>query len=89
MRQYLSQRFLSVDTPPHWVEDEPAWPFLNGEPMIFVTQYTLPSTSVAASRLTSGTEVYVFGARVPHPKGYTIEYQVVQQHPGIDGIGDR
>jgi hypothetical protein len=75
--------------PPHWVEDEPAWPFFNGEPMVFISQCTLPRNPITESQLTWETEVYVFGARIPLTKGYKIEYRIVEQFPGIDGTGDR
>ena len=81
----LQTEFLCVAEPPRWVEDEPAWPFYQGMPMIFVNQMTLPKNSVTEQYLTWDAEIYLFGARVDLDRGYRVEYTVVTQIAGIDG----
>ena len=81
--------FLSIGDPPRWVEDEPAWPFFEGRPMVFVSQTSLKKNIITEKDLTWDEEVYLFGIRIPLSKGYRVEYRVVTQHPGIDGTGLR
>jgi hypothetical protein len=81
----LRDEFLWVAEPPRWVETEPAWPFFDGKPMVFIRQVTLPRNPVTEQRLTWDAELYLFGARVDLDRGYRVEYKVVTQVPGIDG----
>lgn len=79
IRRRLEGQFLSVGEAPKWVESEPAWPFLEGKPMVFIAQHCLPRNEVTEHNLTWSEEVYIFGARVNLPRGYRIEYRVVSQ----------
>jgi hypothetical protein len=81
----LQKEFLCVAEPPRWVEDEPAWPFYQGKPMVFVSQMTLHKNSVTEQHLTWDAELYLFGARVNLDRGYRVEYYVVTQIAGING----
>lgn len=85
----LRGEFLYVSDPPSWVEVEPTWPFFNGKPMVFVSQTLLPQNEVTTKHLTWDQVVYLFGARVPDPDGYMVEYRTVTQTIGIDGVGIR
>lgn len=89
IKEQLKDEFLSVGEPPRWVEDEPAWPFLEGRPMVFVSQTQLERNDVTENHLTHGQVVYVFGARVHLDRGYRVEYRIVTQRPGIEGTGYR
>lgn len=89
LKEHLKNAYLSVTIPPMWVEDEPDWPYLNGKPMVFITQYAIPKNEVTGDHLTWNIVLYLFGQRVPHPQGYTVEYRIVRQFPGIDGTGTR
>lgn len=70
--------FLWVSKPPRWVE-EPAWPFLEGNPMIFISQSALPDNDVVAQRLAARNELYLFGARVPAGAHFSLKFEVVTQ----------
>ncbi len=89
IREELKAAFLSVADPPNWVESEPSWPFWEGRPMVFVTQYALPDSAVARDSVTTHEVIYIFGVRLPAERGYRVEYRIVTQHPGIDGVGYR
>jgi hypothetical protein len=75
----LTNEFPYVTTAPNWIEDEPAWPYHNGKPMVFIVQAGLPRNHVTESHLTWDKEIYVFGARVPYRTGYRIEYKIIAQ----------
>lgn len=82
----LSGCFASVQDPPEWV-DEPDWPFFDGQPMVFIAQHRIPKTKVSESTLTWDEVIYIFGCRVPHSRGYTVEYRIVTQILGMQGTG--
>ena len=80
-RQKLSRLFLYVDEPPEWVNRIHDWPFLNGNPMVFIWQYAIPETDVARNALTTDVVLYVFGARTPGEHGgVEMQYRVVAQY---------
>lgn len=81
IRRRLENQFLSVGDAPEWVEEEPAWPFFDGKPMVFIAQHPLPRNEVTEQNLTWNEVVYIFGARVNLPRGYRIEYRIVSQFP--------
>lgn len=77
----LRSEFLFVSEPPRWVEAEPSWPFHEGRPMVFISQTFLPRNWITEDRLTWNAVVYLFGARVPEPRGYRVHYRTEVQHP--------
>ncbi len=79
IKERLRGVYSCVTTPPRWIEEEPHWPFHDGQPMVFITQASLTQNEVTENRLTWDTEVYLFGARVPLGKGYRVVYRVVEQ----------
>lgn len=87
LRQRLQGEFVSIFNPPKWVEKEPAWPFLNAKPMVFISQTSLPQNEITERNLTWDTELYVFGARVPASRGYSVEYKIVEQIKDFEGSG--
>lgn len=75
----LNGVFLSLTNPPRWVEEEPAWPFLDGTPMVFLSQTTMDNSPVSAAALSPGETVYLFAARQPAGKGFKMQYRMVSQ----------
>ena len=79
LRQRLSNTFISMTVPPTWVEDEPAWLFFEGEPMVFISQTTVPESEVSKQSLSPGETIYVFGIRRPVARGFQMIYRTVSQ----------
>lgn len=78
----LKGEFKCVEAPPVWAT-QPEWPYCDGRPMVFVTQYSLPETGVTKSSLTWDSNLYLFGARVVCEEydGYRMDYRVISQAP--------
>jgi hypothetical protein len=89
LRRRLQNEFRCVSSRPVWVDEEPAWPFHDGKPMIFVTQIDLPKNAVTEKDLTWDTVLYLFGKRAPGPDGDRLVFTEVLQERGIHGTGDR
>jgi hypothetical protein len=64
IRQRPGSLFECVGPRPRWVERSPQWPFMNGRPMTFISQLAIEANSVALRKLSPGSVIYVFGARV-------------------------
>jgi hypothetical protein len=79
LRGRLKDCFQSLNEAPAWVEEEPSWPFHNGQPMVFISQTTFGEQEPARSKLSPGETVYVFGARSPEARGFRMIYKVVCQ----------
>jgi hypothetical protein len=75
----LKDVFLSLNGPPKWVEEEPAWPFLDGIPMVFLSQTQMDNSSVSVAALSPGETVYLFAARQPVGNGFKMQYRTVSQ----------
>src|SRR5687767_10759317 len=45
VRERLSTYFASVDKGPAWVGGTPQWPFLEGQPMVFLRQFEMGTTA--------------------------------------------
>lgn len=75
----LSGEFRALNSPPVWVEEEPAWPFLDGKPMVFLSQTKMDETAISASLLSPGETVYLFGARQVAGRGFRMIYRTVSQ----------
>jgi hypothetical protein len=86
IRQRLAPIFISADEPPRWLEDIPNWPWLNGKPMVFLDQMTVPDNEITKSHATANTELYVFGLRVPSSGGWKMEYRVIEQRCDLKGV---
>ena len=80
---WLSQRlagvFRFVDVPPAWIEEEPAWPFIDGRPMVFLSQCSHPKDGALSSELSPGETVYLFAGRRTKNGKVRIEYRTVSQ----------
>jgi hypothetical protein len=72
LRERLVGTFASVGAAPAWIDEEPAWPFLDGRPMTFLSQ-------TPAGPLAPGEVVYLFGARKPRGSGFEMVYRVASQ----------
>jgi hypothetical protein len=85
IRKRFESLFLSVATRPVWVEKRtiPRWPFLNGKPMVFVCQYSLPDTAIVREKFFPGLVVYVFADRLPVDGHAELRYRVVEQDPSL------
>jgi hypothetical protein len=86
IRKRLESLFLCVAERPVWVEKRtiPRWPFLNGRPMVFVCQYSLPDSSIVREKFFPGLVLYVFADRHPVEGGrHELRYRVVEQDPAL------
>jgi hypothetical protein len=72
LQRRLTGEFKTVAQAPVWIEDEPAWPFLDGRPMVFISQAT-------TGELSPGGAVYLFGARRAKGTGFEVVYRTVSQ----------
>ena len=79
LNQRLAGMFTSIDVPPSWIEEEPVWPFIDGRPMIFLTQSTHPKVGALSSELSPGETVYLFAGRRTKDGKTRIEYRLVSQ----------
>jgi len=86
IRDRLSHYFRCVDKRPIWVQEEASWPFLNGEPMTFVTQYEMPDNEVTRTSAATDETLYVFVARTGTPDSWELQYRVVSQCKGLRGL---
>jgi hypothetical protein len=84
LKKYLNGAYLCVGNQPEWVEGSPNWPYLNGKPMVFITQYRIPKNQITEKHLTWDVMLYVFGQRISLADGYKVEYRMVEQIIGID-----
>ena len=75
LQSRLAGEFQSVNAPPTWVEEEPSWPFLAGQPMTFISQSRV-------GHLSPGEVVYLFGSRRERGTGFSMVYRVVSQVEG-------
>jgi hypothetical protein len=75
--------FISLVSPPVWVEEEPTWPFLDGKPMVFLSQTKIDRTPVSDQLLSPGSTVYLFGARQVDGKGFRMIYKTVSQFDAL------
>jgi hypothetical protein len=75
----LAGVFKSVDVPPIWIEEEPAWPFIDGRPMIFLSQCSHPKEGVLSSELSAGETVYLFAGRRTTNGKTRMEYRTISQ----------
>ena len=88
LKAELQKHFLFVSKPPVWIEKLtiPRWPFHDGKPMVFIEQVSVPETELTQTKLSAGSELYVFGARQPAADGtghWGMIYTVVEQVPGL------
>jgi hypothetical protein len=76
----LKDIFRCVDVRPEW-RDGTVWPFLDGEPMVFIHQFDTPTKEVSKRYFATPSTFYVFGARVPGPDhdNWKMEYRVICQ----------
>lgn len=75
----LTGNFKSLGAAPIWVEDEPTWPFLDGKPMVFLCQCSMPENGILASELSAGETVYLFGGRKSENGKVKMTYRTVSQ----------
>ena len=88
-KRKLQEAFSFADQPPIWVEKEPDWPFINGTPMMFLSQYAIPDNERTAKLSARGYTIYVFSSRQPHPDfpgKFEIIYKVVSQNPSFKAM---
>lgn len=79
----LPEHFRALDARPVWVEGQPEWAYLNGRPMTFIRQLTVPRNATSETALVPNVELYVFGARAPFMGGWRVEYSVLEQQHGL------
>ena len=72
--------FRSLGNPPEWVEDEPAWPFLDGRPMVFLMQCTFDDGELSRSLLSPGETVYLFALRSHVGDDLQMGYRTISQY---------
>ncbi len=80
----ISPYFQWVEEPPRWVERlKPRWPFCDGRPMVFLRQFEVADTPITREAASAGAVLYVFGGRVRNAHGWSMAYEVVEQHRGL------
>ncbi len=79
LKDRLSDVFKSLDAPPVWVEEEPAWPFISDKPMVFLNQCSMPDNTLSNQELSPGETVYLFGGRKTESGITTMAYKTVSQ----------
>lgn len=80
LKERLAGVFKSLEHPPVWIEDEPSWPFLDGRPMVFLCQCSMPENGLSSSELSPGETVYLFGARKAENGKTRMVYVTVSQY---------
>ena len=75
----LAGEFCSLADPPQWVESEPAWPFLDGKPMVFLTQCSMGDEEISRLKLSPSETVYLFGGRKSVGSGAEMVYRTISQ----------
>jgi len=84
IRARVLDSFRCLETKPQWKESIlPTWPFRDGRPMLFVGQVNVPVTAVAEELSLAGGTLYIFGMEVPNEHGWSMEYEVLEQLPGL------
>ena len=86
LRERLEPLFPCLGERPHWVEKQPAWPWLNGKPMAFLHQFQVPLNAIANSHLVAGATLYIFAGKVSTNGGWRMEYRVVEQRSELKGV---
>lgn len=90
LQERLSDAYQYVHAAPRWVEDEPGWLYLDGEPMVFIEQFTLPKNQVTETKLTWDVTIYLFGARIHvDAKSYKVEHKVLMQDETFNQVHAR
>ncbi|WP_081299588.1 hypothetical protein [Gilliamella sp. wkB112] len=60
----LENEFKCIGEKPKW-KDESEWCYLEGEPMVFITQYSIPvSDKTRKTGLALGDTFYIFGGKI-------------------------
>lgn len=72
LKQTLSNEFVAIQTRPQWIQG-PAWPVINGHPMMFVGQWDL-NVSECHGLFHDDTSIYVFVAPNSEPKVVVQQY---------------
>lgn len=84
VKSRLRELRLCAGEKPRWVESIlPTWPFLEGNPMVFLHQFHVPANEVTINQVSPDVVLYVFGCRRRHEAGWTMEYHVVEQHRNL------
>jgi hypothetical protein len=83
LRERLASLFPCVGERPRWIQQLPAWAFLDGRPMTFVGQMSVPDTANSRVRASPGCTLYIFGSRVSCGPGWAMTYRVIEQNPGL------
>jgi len=74
----LGRYFKWAESAPRWIEGQPAWPFHQGYPMIFIGQQTVEGRS--REELPDGCTFYLFIAWELDPNGRRMVTRLITQH---------
>ncbi len=85
LRTRLKHDFACIEYRPNWIEKHslPVWPFFQGRPMVFIRQFEVPPTENTNAGIVPRAMLYIFGIRVDANDGWTTQYEVVEQLPGL------
>ena len=78
---HLRRQFCYVSNPPTWIEREPAWPFCEGRPMLFIGQHSIGVEHHEYAG--SGYTVYLFVGRKERDAGFELEFREVVQSEAV------
>jgi hypothetical protein len=89
LEEELERWFPCFASRPTWAgkRKTPQWPWLDGRPMMFVTQVETPSAVLPTGQKIAERVLYIFCAAgpalVPSPGAWTAKYTVVDVDPNI------
>ena len=87
VRGRLSTVFVSVDKGPVWIGGTPQWPFLEGQPMVFLRQFEIGTTAKESQMGLPVRTLYVFAAKATSEYGgWEMRYRVVQDDASFKGL---
>lgn len=78
IRSRLDSLFQCVNQPPTWV-NEPDWPWNGDNPLIFITQYTVPTNDLTQREMIADVTLYVFSDRVCDGTSQRVSFRLVEQ----------
>lgn len=84
LTSYLKDQFQCVANKPLWLEREPAWPFCEGKPMLFIGQFSIGENHHTIAG--SGYTVYFFVGRKERNDGFELEFREIVQSEAIAQI---